>query len=74
MLQTIEDGDADEQTIKRLVEEKEKPGALWHIYSAKDTDKIRQLLKKVKFLPLVQHRSGKINVSQLHKGPKQKQS
>ncbi|XP_033869584.3 lysine-specific demethylase 3A-like isoform X2 [Acipenser ruthenus] len=47
VLQTIEDGDADEQTIKRLVEEKEKPGALWHIYSAKDTDKIRQLLKKV---------------------------
>nr|XP_015200344.1 PREDICTED: lysine-specific demethylase 3A isoform X1 [Lepisosteus oculatus] len=47
VLQTIEDGDVDALTIKRMVELGEKPGALWHIYAAKDTDKIRQLLLKV---------------------------
>ncbi|XP_063313701.1 lysine-specific demethylase 3A [Pelobates fuscus] len=47
VLKTIQDGDADELTIKRYVELKEKPGALWHIYAAKDTEKIRQFLKKV---------------------------
>ncbi|XP_053314115.1 lysine-specific demethylase 3A [Spea bombifrons] len=47
VLKTIQDGDADELTIKRYVEFKEKPGALWHIFAAKDTEKIRQFLKKV---------------------------
>ncbi|OCT96633.1 hypothetical protein XELAEV_18008842mg [Xenopus laevis] len=47
VLRTIQDGDADELTIKRFIEFKEKPGALWHIYAAKDTEKIRQFLKKV---------------------------
>uniref|UniRef100_H3ABS9 Lysine-specific demethylase n=1 Tax=Latimeria chalumnae TaxID=7897 RepID=H3ABS9_LATCH len=47
VLKTIEDGEADELTIKRFVEGNEKPGALWHIYAAKDTEKIRDLLKKV---------------------------
>ncbi|KAM5192686.1 lysine-specific demethylase 3A [Mantella aurantiaca] len=47
VLRTVQDGDADELTIKRMVEFKEKPGALWHIYAAKDTEKIRQFLKKV---------------------------
>ncbi|KAM4707877.1 lysine-specific demethylase 3A isoform 2-T2 [Discoglossus pictus] len=47
VLKTIQDGDADELTIKRYIEFKEKPGALWHIYAAKDTEKIRQFLKKV---------------------------
>ncbi|KAM8940200.1 lysine-specific demethylase 3A isoform 2-T2 [Pelodytes ibericus] len=47
VLKTIQDGDADELTIKRYVELKEKPGALWHIFAAKDTEKIRQFLKKV---------------------------
>ncbi|XP_040275070.1 lysine-specific demethylase 3A-A-like isoform X1 [Bufo bufo] len=47
VLRTIQDGDADELTIKRFVEFQEKPGALWHIYAAKDTEKIRQFLKKV---------------------------
>lgn len=47
VLKTVQDGDADELTIKRFVEFKEKPGALWHIYAAKDTEKIRQFLKKV---------------------------
>ncbi|XP_066233859.1 lysine-specific demethylase 3A isoform X2 [Saccopteryx leptura] len=47
VLRTIQDGDSDELTIKRFIEGKEKPGALWHIYAAKDTEKIRDFLKKV---------------------------
>lgn len=47
VLKTMQDGDVDEQTIKRFTEGNEKPGALWHIYAAKDTPKIRELLKKV---------------------------
>lgn len=48
VLKTIQDGDSDELTIKRFTESREKPGALWHIYAAKDTEKIRELLKKVR--------------------------
>ena len=33
----------------RVLVEKRKPGALWHIYEAQDSDKIRDLLKKVVF-------------------------
>ncbi|XP_051890356.1 lysine-specific demethylase 3A-like [Pristis pectinata] len=47
ILKTMEDGDTDELTIKRFTESNERPGALWHIYSAKDAEKIRDLLKKV---------------------------
>ncbi|MEE6511314.1 hypothetical protein FKM82_017799 [Ascaphus truei] len=47
VLKTIQDGDADELTIKRFVDFKERPGALWHLFAAKDTEKIRQFLKKV---------------------------
>ncbi|XP_044136566.1 lysine-specific demethylase 3B [Bufo gargarizans] len=47
VLKTIEEGDADELTKKRIHEGKEKPGALWHIYAAKDAEKIRELLRKV---------------------------
>ncbi|XP_076020910.1 lysine-specific demethylase 3B isoform X2 [Genypterus blacodes] len=44
---TIEEGDVDEMTKRRIYEGKEKPGALWHIYAAKDAEKIRELLRKV---------------------------
>ncbi|TSV81491.1 Lysine-specific demethylase 3B [Bagarius yarrelli] len=44
---TIEEGDVDEMTKRRAYEGKEKPGALWHIYAAKDAEKIRELLRKV---------------------------
>uniref|UniRef100_A0A7N4P921 Lysine-specific demethylase n=1 Tax=Sarcophilus harrisii TaxID=9305 RepID=A0A7N4P921_SARHA len=47
VLRTIQDGDCDELTVKRFIEGKEKPGALWHIFAAKDTEKIRSFLKKV---------------------------
>lgn len=51
MLKTIDEGDADEVTKQRIHDGKEKPGALWHIYAAKDAEKIRELLRKVHLLP-----------------------
>lgn len=48
VMQTIEEGDVDDMTKRRVYEIKEKPGALWHIYAAKDAEKIRELLRKVK--------------------------
>ncbi|XP_023689684.2 lysine-specific demethylase 3B isoform X2 [Paramormyrops kingsleyae] len=47
VMTTIEEGDVDEMTKRRIYEGKEKPGALWHIYAAKDAEKIRELLRKV---------------------------
>ncbi|XP_068596118.1 lysine-specific demethylase 3B [Brachionichthys hirsutus] len=47
VMTTIEEGDVDEMTKRRVYDEKEKPGALWHIYAAKDAEKIRELLRKV---------------------------
>ncbi|KAM6952589.1 lysine-specific demethylase 3B isoform 1-T1 [Lycodopsis pacificus] len=47
VMTTIEEGDVDEMTKRRVYEVKEKPGALWHIYAAKDAEKIRELLRKV---------------------------
>ncbi|XP_070818413.1 lysine-specific demethylase 3B isoform X3 [Chaetodon trifascialis] len=47
VMTTIEEGDVDEMTKRRVYEGKEKPGALWHIYAAKDAEKIRELLRKV---------------------------
>lgn len=47
VLKTIEEGDVDDMTKRRIYEAKEKPGALWHIYAAKDAEKIRELLRKV---------------------------
>ncbi|XP_067222552.1 lysine-specific demethylase 3B isoform X2 [Chanodichthys erythropterus] len=47
VMMTIEEGDVDDMTKKRVYEVKEKPGALWHIYAAKDAEKIRELLRKV---------------------------
>ncbi|KAJ8408875.1 hypothetical protein AAFF_G00246930 [Aldrovandia affinis] len=44
---TIKEGDVDEVTKRRIYEANEKPGALWHIYGAKDAEKIRELLRKV---------------------------
>uniref|UniRef100_UPI00398F2069 lysine-specific demethylase 3B-like isoform X2 n=1 Tax=Pristiophorus japonicus TaxID=55135 RepID=UPI00398F2069 len=47
VMKTIEEGDVDEMTKKRIHKSKEKAGALWHIYAAKDAEKIRELLRKV---------------------------
>lgn len=48
VMTTIEEGDVDEMTKRRVYDAKEKPGALWHIYAAKDAEKIRELLRKVR--------------------------
>lgn len=50
VLKTIDEGDADDVTKQRIHEGREKPGALWHIYAAKDAEKIRELLRKVRWL------------------------
>lgn len=47
VMDAIEESDCDSATVNRVVEDKEVPGALWHVYSAKDADKIRDLLNKV---------------------------
>nr|XP_002122286.3 lysine-specific demethylase 3B [Ciona intestinalis] len=46
MLEIIKEGDVDEFQLERS--KTSKPGALWHIFKASDTDKIRQLILKVK--------------------------
>ncbi|XP_077992762.1 putative JmjC domain-containing histone demethylation protein 2C isoform X2 [Glandiceps talaboti] len=45
VLRAVDESDCDDLQRRRARED--LPGALWHIYSAKDTDKIRQFLKKV---------------------------
>ncbi|XP_072334913.1 probable JmjC domain-containing histone demethylation protein 2C isoform X2 [Scyliorhinus torazame] len=46
ILTKIEEDEIDENTKKRLKDGDETPGALWHIFSAKDTNKIRTFLQK----------------------------
>ncbi|XP_067857171.1 probable JmjC domain-containing histone demethylation protein 2C [Heptranchias perlo] len=43
----------DDAVIRRLRETSERPGALWHIYTAQDTETINDFLKKV-----VEHPAG----------------
>uniref|UniRef100_UPI00398ED3DC probable JmjC domain-containing histone demethylation protein 2C isoform X2 n=1 Tax=Pristiophorus japonicus TaxID=55135 RepID=UPI00398ED3DC len=47
ILKKIEEEEIDENTKKRLKDSNETPGALWHIFSAKDTNKIKEFLQKV---------------------------
>lgn len=49
-MKAIEDSDCDLPTIRRVAENKELPGALWHIWEAKDADKIRDMMNKVTFM------------------------
>ncbi|XP_078421997.1 putative JmjC domain-containing histone demethylation protein 2C isoform X2 [Cetorhinus maximus] len=46
ILTKIDEDEVDETTKKRLKDGDETPGALWHIFSAKDTNKIRAFLQK----------------------------
>jgi len=46
-MKLIEDSDCDELMKKRITDDGEIPGALWHIYDACDADKMRDLLNKV---------------------------
>lgn len=69
VMTTIEEGDVDEMTKRRVYDAKEKPGALWHIYAAKDAEKIRELLRKVSDNVIVFYlvSSTAINESNSHK-------
>jgi len=46
-LRAIEEGGCDTLSQRRVREKGQRPGALWHIYNARDADKIRDLLNKV---------------------------
>ncbi|XP_069756869.1 probable JmjC domain-containing histone demethylation protein 2C isoform X3 [Narcine bancroftii] len=46
LLEKIEE-EIDESTKRRLKDNDEIPGALWHVFSAKDTNKIKEFLQKV---------------------------
>ncbi|KAM8773876.1 putative JmjC domain-containing histone demethylation protein 2C isoform 1-T1 [Rhynchonycteris naso] len=47
ILKKFEEEDLDDILRKRLKDSSEIPGALWHIYSGKDVDKIREFLQKI---------------------------
>ncbi|XP_064602584.1 probable JmjC domain-containing histone demethylation protein 2C isoform X2 [Liolophura sinensis] len=46
-LKSIDDAGCDEITKRRVREVNEVPGALWHIFDARDADKMRDFLNKV---------------------------
>lgn len=47
MLKRLEEEDLDDNVKKRLKDSSETPGALWHIYTSKDGEKIKEFLHKV---------------------------
>ena len=47
-MRLIDDSDCDDLMKRRITEDGETPGALWHIYDACDADKMRDLLNKVR--------------------------
>lgn len=47
-MKLIDDSDCDELMKRRITEDGETAGALWHIYDACDADKMRDLLNKVR--------------------------
>ncbi|GFY62988.1 lysine-specific demethylase 3A [Trichonephila inaurata madagascariensis] len=46
-LKAIDEGGCDSLMRSRVRERDARPGALWHIYNARDADKIRELLTKI---------------------------
>jgi len=48
VIEAIKDSDCDDITIRRVIEGKDIPGALWHIYEARDADIIRNFLNENK--------------------------
>ena len=46
-MKAIDEADCDHSTRARVLEDGEVPGALWHIYQARDADPIRDFLNKV---------------------------
>lgn len=47
LLKRLEEEDLDDGMKRRLKDSSETPGALWHIYASRDTDKIKEFLSKV---------------------------
>lgn len=43
----IIEADCDQSNIDRVIKDGEIPGAIWHIYEASDTDRIRDFLLKI---------------------------
>lgn len=46
VIEALKDAGVESNQIKRLENKKEKAGAIWHIYDARDADKIRNLLNR----------------------------
>ncbi|XP_016121252.1 probable JmjC domain-containing histone demethylation protein 2C, partial [Sinocyclocheilus grahami] len=46
VLKRLEEEDLDDNVKKRLKDSSETPGALWHIYTSKDGEKIKEFLHK----------------------------
>lgn len=44
VLKALEEAHVEKNQMERLTKQKEKVGALWHIYDARDADKIRDML------------------------------
>uniref|UniRef100_A0A8C2DY09 Probable JmjC domain-containing histone demethylation protein 2C n=1 Tax=Cyprinus carpio TaxID=7962 RepID=A0A8C2DY09_CYPCA len=47
VLKRLEEEDLDDNVKKRLKDSSETPGALWHIYTSKDGEKIKEFLHKL---------------------------
>lgn len=52
----IEESGCDAVTMDRVKQDKEVPGALWHIYDAGDANKIRNFLNKVASTSTIVHK------------------
>uniref|UniRef100_A0A671SK64 Probable JmjC domain-containing histone demethylation protein 2C n=1 Tax=Sinocyclocheilus anshuiensis TaxID=1608454 RepID=A0A671SK64_9TELE len=47
VLKRLEEEDLDDNVKKRLKDSSETPGALWHVYTSKDGEKIKEFLHKL---------------------------
>lgn len=46
-MKVLEESGCDSLMKKRAKERGSKPGAIWHVFNARDADKIRDFLNKV---------------------------
>ncbi|XP_062858753.1 probable JmjC domain-containing histone demethylation protein 2C isoform X2 [Trichomycterus rosablanca] len=47
VLKWLEEEDLDDNVKKRLKDSSEMPGALWHVYTSKDVEKVKEFLHKI---------------------------
>ncbi|KAF7705095.1 probable JmjC domain-containing histone demethylation protein 2C isoform X2 [Silurus meridionalis] len=47
VLKRLEEEDLDDNVKKRLKDSSETPGALWHVYTSKDVEKVKEFLHKI---------------------------